>query len=219
MDEPKDLKIIKTMLILHSVITRGVHLSLETCKGYLAGAPIGGREGFVDYCTALTGLTDEHHVGEDEIIFPFLRPLSPDTPFDRLSADHQRIVLLLRSAEAHAAAWGQGDDAALGELAGTLAEFKEIWHPHIAIEEGDFTAEKLAGLMSSEDDARLDEESGQHAMQNIKLPHLVMPFLLYSLDPERRAAFAARFPEPLVKQVIPIDWKDKWAPMKPWLLP
>lgn len=47
----------------------------------------------------------------------------------------------------------------------------------------------------------------------------MVPFLLYNLPPEKRAAFAQMLPPVVTQQLVPVVWKEKWEPMKPFLLP
>ena len=49
--------------------------------------------------------------------------------------------------------------------------------------------------------------------------HWVVPFLLYNLPPDRRAVFARPMPLVVTRLLVPIVWRRKWAPMRPFLLP
>jgi hypothetical protein len=46
-----------------------------------------------------------------------------------------------------------------------------------------------------------------------------LPFFYFNLEPADRARLAAKMPPPLTQQLIPVDWKDAWAPMRPFFLP
>ena len=37
---------------------------------------------------------------------------------------------------------------------------------------------------------------------------------MFNLSPDDRSLIEQQLPEIVTKQLIPIDWKDKWAPMK-----
>jgi hypothetical protein len=41
---------------------------------------------------------------------------------------------------------------------------------------------------------------------------------LYNLTREDREAMATMIPKTLVEEMVPVVWKEKWAPMKPFLL-
>ena len=43
--------------------------------------------------------------------------------------------------------------------------------------------------------------------------------MLYNLSGEERAAMWAAMGPVVTEQLVPVAWKDKWAPMKPFLLP
>jgi hypothetical protein len=47
---------------------------------------------------------------------------------------------------------------------------------------------------------------------------LVVPFLLYNLPPEERAVFSQGMPPIVIQELVPVAWKEKWSPMKPFLL-
>jgi hypothetical protein len=42
--------------------------------------------------------------------------------------------------------------------------------------------------------------------------------MLFNLSPQDRAAFAQAMPPVVTEQLVPVAWRDKWAPMKPFLL-
>ena len=48
--------------------------------------------------------------------------------------------------------------------------------------------------------------------------NLVVPFILYNLSPEDRAIMTQGFPEIVTKQLVPVDWKEEWKSMQPFLL-
>jgi hypothetical protein len=58
----------------------------------------------------------------------------------------------------------------------------------------------------------------EHSQEYSKPDFLVIPFLLYNLPLEDRIIFSQGMPPILTEQMVPVVWKDKWAPMKPFLL-
>jgi hypothetical protein len=42
--------------------------------------------------------------------------------------------------------------------------------------------------------------------------------MLYNLEGADRAHFMAVLPPEITQQLVPVVWKDEWAPMKPFLL-
>jgi hypothetical protein len=65
---------------------------------------------------------------------------------------------------------------------------------------------------------RLQKEDKKFFQEHTGPAYLVMPFVLYNLSPEDRAITSQGFPEMVTKQLVPIDWKDKWVSMQPFLL-
>jgi hypothetical protein len=73
-------------------------------------------------------------------------------------------------------------------------------------------------LIKPEDHVATIERAGQHTQQNTGPDYLVLPFILYNMPPEARELFAKGLPPILTERLVPVDWKDQWAPMKPFLL-
>lgn len=92
------------------------------------------------------------------------------------------------------------------------------WHPHIAIEEANITMHNLAGQMEPDDHAMLLQQTAEANMKNTGPDFLVLPFLLFNMDPEWRTVFAGELPPVISEQLVPVVWKEQWAPMKPFLL-
>lgn len=220
MSLPADTNLATSLLAIHAVITRGLSVGLENCRRFSAGDALEGdaRGGFADYIRTLAAVLDEHHLSEDEIAFPYFEPLIPEVPYDRLRADHQRIIPRLRVLESTSASWSAGNEEALARMTATLTSLEAIWHPHIEIEEGGFTAERLGELIAPEEHLRLNQEFVDHSMKNISEPYLYLPFVIFNTAPEERSSFTDRMPPVLTRQLIPVDWKEQWSPMKPYLL-
>jgi hypothetical protein len=85
-----------------------------------------------------------HHLAEDEVAFPYLRPKLPEVPFDELMTEHSQ--------------------------------------------------------------------------QHLQSPFLGIPFVLYNLPADERAIMTAMMPPAVTQQLVPVDWKQMWAPMQLFLL-
>ena len=48
--------------------------------------------------------------------------------------------------------------------------------------------------------------------------YLTLPFILYNLPVQQKSAMAEGMPAEVVEQLVPIVWREKWEPMKPFLL-
>jgi hypothetical protein len=99
-----------------------------------------------------------------------------------------------------------------------LKEINKIWHPHIRIEEDQIYGRVGSLNISLEETNRLRAEFSEFFGEHAEPAYLVVPFVLYNLSPEDRAVISQGFPEIVTKQLIPIDWKDEWASMQPFLL-
>jgi hemerythrin-like domain-containing protein len=211
------------LLRTHACVTRALGLSIERGQAFVRqGFPNPSmRQGYLDYCRCLVSTLHAHHLAEEEIIFPFVARLLPDVPYADLLAEHQIVVALLEQIkpEIEAVASAAHPSTELTQLAATLQELLGIWRPHIHKEETSFTVARLADLISVAEHIRLLKEISEHALKTSEPDYLVVPFMLFNLSPEARAAVAAEMPPIVSQQLVPVVWKDKWAPMQPFLLP
>jgi hemerythrin-like domain-containing protein len=206
---------------IHRVITRGLTVGVakgvEFQKRGFQNLTI--RQGYADYIHCVLVTLKVHHLAEDEIGFPFLKEKFPNAPFERLSADHQKMETLLEPLlKATADSTRDGGETALTRLMDDLRSISAIWTPHIQVEEENFSQDAVTASVDAEDQDRLSMEFGKHSRAHATPAYLVLPFILFNLNAEDRALMAAAFPWVVNKFLIPIAWKSKWAPMKPFLL-
>jgi len=206
---------------IHRVITRGLSVGTENCDKFRRQGFVDNevRQGFATYIKSLLIVLDAHHRGEDEVVFPALKPILPSMPYDRLAADHKQIEHLLDAMRSSIASGTEdcgGID--LHKLLGELQQVSALWAPHIAIEEQQVTKSTLEGHMSLAEQVSLSVATAKHSQAHAVPPYLALPFVLYNLDAADRAAFAAPLPGILKWVLIPILWRSRWAPMKPFLL-
>jgi hypothetical protein len=81
------------LIRIHKVITRALNVSLQNCKESKLNEEF--HQGFMKYVKALTILLHSHHLGEDEITFPYWRTRLNDGPFDLLIDQHQQMIAYL----------------------------------------------------------------------------------------------------------------------------
>ncbi len=210
------------LLRIHSIITRALRVALERSEFFAdRGYPgMTMREGFLCYVRSFASVLDAHHTTEDQLAFPYFKARFPDAPYDLLTTQHQSIVLVLdqlRTLIEEKAAHRQ-EGALLKKMFLLLKKLDEVWHPHIRIEEDHFSVGKLEGAVPPDEQVRLIKQFMEHSQQHAKPDFLVVPFLLYNLPPEQRCAFAAAMPPIVTEQLVPVVWKEKWEPMKPFLL-
>ncbi len=210
------------LLRIHSIITRALRVAIEQSQSFAdRGCPSAAIwEGFTSYVQSLVSVLDAHHKVEDQLAFPYFQDKFPDAPYDLLTNQHQSIVPVLdqlRATIEEMAAHTQ-EGRLLKELSLLLKRIDEFWHPHIQIEEGHFAVGRLGAAIPPDEQIRLIKLFMEHSQQHAKPDFLVVPFLLYNLSPEQRSAFAKGMPPIVTKQLVPVVWKEKWEPMKPFLL-
>jgi hemerythrin-like domain-containing protein len=220
--ESKASPVVRDLIRIHSIITRGLNVAIENSQSLVQrGYPdTSTRDGFVSYVRTFASVLDAHHLLEDELAFPYLRDKLPDVPYDLLMAQHREIVVILNEIKATVEEMKASAHLAesLNKLNHGLRTIGDIWHPHIRVEEDHFTAEKINALINMEEQERMSRKFSEHSQQHATPDYLVVPFLLYNLLPEERAAFAQAFPPIVTQQLVPIVWREKWTPMAPFLL-
>lgn len=200
------------LIRVHKMMTRGLEVSTAHSADF-AGAGADLMTGFDRYVRALINVLHVHHHGEDTLCWPTLHKWMPSAPYTTLVDQHATLAEGLNAAEGarRARDWA----AVHAHLDGV----RELWLEHIAIEEGAFTIEATARAMPDEDHDRLTRQLVRHAQLNSRPPFLVLAFTLYNLEPEDRAAMASTMPGILTEFLLPVVWRKRWAPMKPFLLP
>ena len=108
---------------------------------------------------------------------------------------------------------------ALTDLNRALTKMSDLWHPHIQTEEGHFGVEVGAELFSIEEHIEMGQAFAKHSQEHATAPdYLMVPFMLFNLSAEERAIMAQAFPPIITQELVPVAWKEKWAPMAPFLL-
>jgi hypothetical protein len=73
-------------------------------------------------------------------------------------------------------------------------------------------------VMSPEELLHLSVEIGKHSQEASQPPYLIVPFVLLNAESEDRAALMANMPPTIMDELVMKAWKDKWAPMKPFMI-
>ncbi len=209
------------LIRIHKVITRSLQVGLGKGTGYQKeGIPQQEElSGYSSYIQSLATVLDSHHTSEDLVIFPALQKIFPGAPYNRLSADHLEIEKLLSGLPpAITEISGNSPDHGLDSIIESLGKISEIWSPHIGLEESNFSEDKLNTALSQADQKKISEDSGKISQEHTKPPYLIIPFVLFNLEPEERAKMAANFPPTIMDEMVLKVWKEQWAPMKPFLL-
>jgi hypothetical protein len=215
--------IAEDLLCIHSIITRGLNVSLDKGHSFARGGypDASVRDGFIAYAGSLVSVLHAHHLTETDLIFPYFRNRLPDAPFDLLTTQHRDLEPVLQQTKAatDAVSAEAQAGAAIDRLNGLLGRLAEFWHPHIRIEEDHFSVDRVATLLDAKEQETLGKAAAKHGQQHSGPGHLVVPFLLYNLPPDKRPAFARWMPLVVTRLLLPIVWRRKWAPMRPFLLP
>jgi len=211
-----------SLILIHRVISRGLEVGTRYTETFARerypDAATGA--GFALYLQMLAGTLHVHHSAEDKIAFPFLRPRLPDLPFDALTAEHEQMTAILEEMapsleQLHGEA---GEGSALTAAHGALTRLAEIWPGHIDIEETSFSVKRLQVVASAEEIAGWLQEMGRHRPEGTPPDPVLLPFILYNLSAEDRAIMAQQMPPAVSQELVPIVWKEHWAPMVPFLL-
>ena len=155
---------------MHSIITRGLDVAIEYSQSFAQrgypDAPT--REGFISYVRSLASVLHAHHLTEDDLAFPYFRDKMPDTPFDSLTADHQEMTPLLEKIDGlieNVEADAQAAEP-LNDLNGALTQVRDLWHPHIELEEDHLSPEKADELLGMEEQIELGKKFAQHNQEH-----------------------------------------------------
>jgi hemerythrin-like domain-containing protein len=211
-----------SMIYIHRSITRGLQVSVERSSEYIRqGYPDKDVHiGFLTYMQSLCWVINAHHIAEDRVIFPYLKTILPGAPVDKLSADHQKMDTVLNDIEL--AVEGMKDQEKASELMNVLRDALDrlagIWLPHIGIEQRELYDSSLTEtLMTDEEQIKLIRSASEVSMQQAD-PGYLLPFILYNLPEDDRTAMSRVLPPIMITEMIPVVWKNKWEPMKPFLL-
>ncbi len=213
--------VVSDLLTFHHVITRGMKVSLERGRAFSrSGFPDAEtKRGFLDFarCTAI--VTRAHHDTEDALVFPAFRSRLPGIPYDELDQQHEELLPLLEAVGRGVEAGDKGlpERDWLPALAESLHRVLDLWERHIEIEERHFTEEAVGEKFPPAEQEELGRKFAEHGQKLAQPPPLILPFVLFNLEPAERAALSAKLPPP-VTQLVATAWAPTWAAMKPFLL-
>jgi hemerythrin-like domain-containing protein len=217
MSQPHGPNVAADLVRIHRVITRGLEVSIQHSRTSLDGTTAAG---FVSCVQTLAWVLHGHHVGEDEVAFPYFRQKQLDAPYDLLAAEHQQMQAILDEVKPviDRLAVEPGDGGSLAFLHQALSRLVGIWQPHIQREEAHLTAQAIGAVAGVEEQMSLAMDLSQHARQSSGPDYLAVPFVLYNLSSEDRVGMVRVMPPEVTQHLVPVVWKDQWAAMKPFLL-
>ncbi len=221
MSEQHESNLAASFLNIHSIITRGLKVSIESVQGVLQHGFQNERyrEGLFNYIRALSSVLNSHHLTEDELVFPYFRDKMPEVPFDILIRWHQEMVEILDEIKLGVEKCEKNEqlETSLRELENALTKMNESWQPHIQMETDDFI-NMADALIPVEEQLRLVRLFAEHGQKLASPPYLTVPFMIYNLPVEQRKVLLMWMPADVIQNLVPIVWKAKWESMQPYLL-
>jgi hemerythrin-like domain-containing protein len=208
---------------IHRVISRAIKVSVEKAAEYTqsGAAEAAPPEGFLLFLRTLAQALDGHHLTEDDLAFPLIRERIPEAPYEQLIREHQEIVSVLEEIQAAIAAI-ESNPGALSErtrLSNLLVQLNDLWIPHKETEEQYFSPTRTAEVYSVEENKELGQKMASHGVQHSGPEYLALPFILYNMEASEREKVMLFLPPVVTQELMPGPWKEKWAPMQPYLLP
>ena len=207
---------------IHLVITRALGVAIEHTSLFTETK---SRDlfspGFINYVQSLLSLLHSHHVVEDERIFPYLQTKLTDAPFELMEAQHQEMLPVLDEVEQQLISIEKNNlcsPKALIAFNQQLVKLRQIWHTHMQTEEEYINDTRLSTIIDSKEQQEQSAAFAQYGGSHIVADYLVMPFILYNLQPEDRAMMSQVFPPVVIQQLIPIDWRSQWESMSPFFV-
>lgn len=210
---------------IHKVLTRGLDVTIDNSLAFAkTGFPDKSMAvGFFRYVKSFLITLYAHHLTEDEIAFPFLQRQVPTLRLDGLVFQHQQMVPHREAIKALIEKVAEDPESDTSESLTKIAEaatnLRVLWLMHINAEETYFTSESItATTFPKEDQANIMRQTVEYNQKYCHPAAWVVPFLLYNLRAHDRAKLAETLQPQLTKVLVPIVWKNEWAPMKPFLL-
>ncbi|MBN2011401.1 hemerythrin domain-containing protein [candidate division KSB1 bacterium] len=207
---------------VHGAITRALEVSVENSAKFINKTPADIElQGFTMFLDCFITFLEGHHEIEDNIAFPFFKDKLPETPYEKLKAEHREMVSILKQIDEANQHLKEAENigTAARALNKHLTQLQKIWYPHIESEETHLCGECICSVVPQIDQDKLVARFGDHSRQHSKPAQLVLPFVLYNMPPEVRSIFAKGIPWIVTGLLIPYIWKSKWRPMKPYFLP
>lgn len=207
-----------SMMQVHDAITWSLQVTKSKCQEFsqpAAELDQKMRESFILYVSTMGMVINAHHLSEDHVVFPRLQITLTQVPFKGLSADHKVIDLILAKLRQIVAAPAVDF---FSDLLDTVTQLIDLWMPHIAKEKQYiYSPEITAAFMSPEEQGKMLQDTSRYALEQGN-PALIVPFIMYNLEPAQRAAFTSFLPPEMTEKLVPAIWKPQWEPMMPFFL-
>jgi hemerythrin-like domain-containing protein len=181
------------MLLIHRVLRR----EIGALPALIRGARDPGRAKVVgEHAREMLQFLHHHHTGEDELLWPVLRPRVDleGALLDRMEGQHEEIAGGVAAVERDLAGWTRTADPAAGErMAAELEAMHAVLVAHLQEEE-----ERILPLVAVHFTQQQWDALGKHGLAAIpgrrRLP--ILGHILEETDEAERARFLRRIPPP-----------------------
>jgi hemerythrin-like domain-containing protein len=182
------------MLLIHRVIRREIGQLPDQFRR-AAGDPARARR-VTEHATEMLDFLHTHHSGEDEYLWPVLRPrvtLEADL-IDRMEEQHHALAEAIHDVRADLATWASSADAETAErMARRLEDAQEVMTAHLAEEE-----ERILPLVADHFSQEEWDRLGEHGFAAVppKRRLVILAHILEEASPDEQKAFLKVVPPP-----------------------
>ena len=210
------------LIVIHKVITRALDVAVDENTSTFEKRVTKRAEydGYILYVECLLRQLHEHHSNEDIVVFPLLRDLLPDAPYDLLMSQHTEMIHVVEQVEGAVTALKAGTHTGgiQAQLLENLQDLRVRWADHIAEEENHFGPDEIPPAISMVDRVRIGKAAARYAQLHSFPLSLMLPFMLYNLQEQDRTTMSQTIPGFLTRFFVPVLWRKRWEPMRPYLL-
>jgi hemerythrin-like domain-containing protein len=182
------------MLLIHRVIRREIGQLPDQFRR-AAGDPARARR-VTEHATEMLDFLHTHHSGEDEYLWPVLRPrvtLEAEL-IDRMEEQHHALAEAIHDVRADLATWASSADAETAErMARRLEDAQEVMAAHLAEEE-----ERILPLVADHFSQEEWDRLGEHGFAAVppKRRLVILAHILEEASPDEQKAFLKVVPPP-----------------------
>ena len=182
------------MLLIHRVVRREIG-QLPAQLRAAAGDPVRARR-LAAHATEMLAFLHHHHTGEDEFLWPVLRPrVSLEAELiDRMEAQHHEIAAAVEDIERDLATWADTADAETADrTAGRLEGVHGVLIDHLAEEEA-----RILPLVAEHFSDEEWGELGKHGFAAVpgKRRLVILAHILEEADADEERTFLRQVPPP-----------------------
>lgn len=124
------------MLLIHRVLRRELGQLPHLIRS--ASGDLGRAKRLAGHLGEMLDFLHHHHIGEDELLWPVLRPrvMLEGELIDRMESQHEQVAAAVTAVQADLPTWSRTADAEVGErMAGVIEQAVVVLTEHLAEEE------------------------------------------------------------------------------------